>query len=276
MSSELKDSYVFPRDHVDNIRINLQHYLWVAQFGYLTHPKIPLNGAHLKIADVGTGTGAWLMDLGSRLPESTQLSGLDISSDALPPDEWLPPNMTFRKWNIKDDVPEDLVGQYDIVHVRNFVYVLQDDEIPRVLDSLVKLMKPGGYLQWGEVDPTSYRITKTKPGNRVEELDRLMKLALSSNTRLTPTWVTILGTIFQEGGLEGIECDVREAPPPHINLAVHECSLLIPELLMRATENKELAQRLADTMRQALEQTREGAAWTFTRLTVIGRKSNVV
>lgn len=80
------------------------------------------------------------MDLGSRLPESTQLSGLDISSDALPPDEWLPPNVTFRKWNIKDDVPEDLVGHYDVVHVRNFVYVLQDDEIPRVLDSLVKLM----------------------------------------------------------------------------------------------------------------------------------------
>lgn len=137
-------------------------------------------------------------------------------------------------------------------------------------------VEPDGYLQWGEVDPASYRITKTKPGNRVEELDQLMKLALSSNTRLTPTWVGTLGTFFQEGGLEGIECDVREAPPPHINLAVHECSLLIPELLMRATENQELAQRLAETMRQALEQTREGAAWTFTRLTVIGRKSDAV
>ena len=39
-------------------RLNLQHYLWKDQTGYLLHPSIPLSGIeNLKIADVGTGTG---------------------------------------------------------------------------------------------------------------------------------------------------------------------------------------------------------------------------
>ena len=39
-------------------RLNLQHYLWKDQTGFLLHPTIPLDGrTDLKIADVGTGTG---------------------------------------------------------------------------------------------------------------------------------------------------------------------------------------------------------------------------
>lgn len=41
-----------------NARLNLQHYLWKDQTGFLLHPTIPLDGRpNLKIADVGTGTG---------------------------------------------------------------------------------------------------------------------------------------------------------------------------------------------------------------------------
>lgn len=74
--------YVLPRDYLDNnryvyfylmdfffihrrqlvtdlmiISINLQHYLWAELFGYLAHPAIPTQDPHLRIADVGTGTG---------------------------------------------------------------------------------------------------------------------------------------------------------------------------------------------------------------------------
>lgn len=80
------------------------------------------------------------MDLGSKLPSCTRLDGLDISPDALPPRQWLPPNVTFRQWNVKEDVPEDLVEQYDIVHIRNFVYVLRGEDVSRVLANLLKLL----------------------------------------------------------------------------------------------------------------------------------------
>lgn len=37
--------------------LNLMHYHWVKDFGYLIHPRIPTNDANLKVADIGSGTG---------------------------------------------------------------------------------------------------------------------------------------------------------------------------------------------------------------------------
>ena len=39
-------------------RLNLQHFLWKDQTGYLLHPSVRLSGIeNPKIADLGTGTG---------------------------------------------------------------------------------------------------------------------------------------------------------------------------------------------------------------------------
>ena len=83
----------------------------------------------------------WLTDLEARLPKSVQLDGLDISFHATPPPQWLPSNMTLRHWDIKTDVPKDLVEFYDIVHIRNFAFILQSDDIQRVLGNLMRLIR---------------------------------------------------------------------------------------------------------------------------------------
>lgn len=80
------------------------------------------------------------MDLSSRLPATVRLEGLDVSLKATPPTEWVPSNVAFREWDIKQEPPEDLVGQYDVVHVRLLVFVLLDDEILGVLQRLIKLL----------------------------------------------------------------------------------------------------------------------------------------
>ena len=54
-------------------RLNLQHYLWKDQIGYLLHPSIPLSEIeNPKIADVGTGTGYVQREL-NRSNQSCQL-----------------------------------------------------------------------------------------------------------------------------------------------------------------------------------------------------------
>ena len=93
-------------------RLNLQHYLWKQQQGYLIHPALPTRGEELKIADIGTGTGIWLLDLAESLPPSTQLHGFDINLTQCPPKPWLPTNVQMRKLDIFDDLPEDLYNQY--------------------------------------------------------------------------------------------------------------------------------------------------------------------
>ena len=42
----------------NELRLNIQHYMWKAVCGFNIHPSIPVTRDHrLKIADVGTGTG---------------------------------------------------------------------------------------------------------------------------------------------------------------------------------------------------------------------------
>ena len=81
-----------------------------------------------------------MTDLARRLPASVQLDALDISFDSTPPPEWLPSNMQTIQWDVKDDVPEELVGVYDIVHIRLFIFVLLEAEVQPVLERLLKLL----------------------------------------------------------------------------------------------------------------------------------------
>ncbi|KAL8782129.1 MAG: hypothetical protein Q9213_005663 [Squamulea squamosa] len=279
--------YVFTRDYVDNNRINLQHYLWTELFGYHIHPKISTKDPHLKIADIGTGTALvkgggmasqsshisriWITDLSARLPQSVRLDGLDISSHAVPTPTWLPSNVTIRHWDVKAKVPDDLVRYYDIVHIRNFSFVLPNDEVQSVCENLIKLIKPGGYLQWAEPDVASFRIEKAHPAAETKALTQLLELSQGQDARLSPTWVPHLATTFTKGGLVDVESDVRDAPQ-HLALAMHECNLSIHELIARKTHNESVAKKLAGLMPDIASETRKGACWAFTRWTVIGRK----
>lgn len=79
--------------------------------------------------------------------KDAQLDGLDISFDAAPPTHILPPGVTLRHWDIKGNVPEDLVGVYDIVNVRFLAYVILNDEVPGVVEKLFSLLsKSRSYL----------------------------------------------------------------------------------------------------------------------------------
>ncbi|PIG79501.1 hypothetical protein AARAC_000345 [Aspergillus arachidicola] len=93
-------------------------------------------------------------NLSHRLPPSAQLDGFDISFEAVPPQEWLPPNMKLIHWDSKTDVLKEAEGKYDVMHLRHFLFVLLAEEIKSTLEKLLKLLKPGGYLQWSEVDMT--------------------------------------------------------------------------------------------------------------------------
>ncbi|KUI58307.1 hypothetical protein VP1G_05593 [Cytospora mali] len=90
------DDYVFTRDILDNNRINYMHTLWTKIFGYVVHPKIPIDKPDLRVADVGTGTGIWLFGVRELIPRSARLEGFDISFNAAPPAETLPSNVAFR------------------------------------------------------------------------------------------------------------------------------------------------------------------------------------
>ncbi|VUC37233.1 unnamed protein product [Clonostachys rosea] len=252
------DNYVFTRDFLDNNRQD-----------------------DLCVADVGTGTGqhgsVWLFDVREKLAPTARLVGLDISFDATPPVQTLPSNVTLRHWSVKEDVPEDLIGVFDIVHVRFFSFVLLVDDVPSVIDRLYKMLKgsqcvePGGYLQWGDPDVESIRIDKANAEAKTESLAEMFKLLAVQDPRLKPTWVTNLPDLFSAAGFVDIEVDKNDCPP-HWAYLLHECGLMIHELIYRKTKNEKMQQELGRLLPLAVEETRTGAYVTAVRWTVVGKK----
>jgi hypothetical protein len=172
----------------------------------------------------------WLTDLVDKLPATVQLDGLDISFDATPPRDWLPPNMSLHHWDITAEVPDHLLGVYDVVHVRHFAFVLRQSNLKTVLDNLLKLLsmpsnfynsccsnrcfiEPGGYLQWTDIDVSSLRVEKTHPDAEVDAQIKLMSLFQENDARLHSSWVPSLSPLLKHGGFTNVESDVKEAPP---------------------------------------------------------------
>jgi hypothetical protein len=118
---------------------------------------------------------------------------------------------------------------------------------------------------------SSFRIEKMRPDNKVEALTRLLRLSQTQDARLKPTWVPKLTESFSQAGLEEVESDLREAKP-HLALALHECGLMIPELIARKTQNEQVAQGIKELLPKVAEETRAGSCWAFTRWNVVGRK----
>jgi chemotaxis methyl-accepting protein methylase len=74
--------------------------------------------------------------------------GFDITSEHYPHKAWLPNNVSLHVWDVHTAVPEEYSGVYDVVHIRAFTSCIVSNKVEPVLEKLLKLLKPGGYLQW--------------------------------------------------------------------------------------------------------------------------------
>ncbi|KAL8784507.1 MAG: hypothetical protein Q9195_009017 [Heterodermia aff. obscurata] len=78
--------------------------------------------------------------------------GFDISDAQYPPASWYGSKTTLSTLDIFKPLPEELVGKYDVVHLRFFMTVAKDSDVGLALRNLEKMLKPGGHLQWVERD----------------------------------------------------------------------------------------------------------------------------
>lgn len=146
--------------------------------------------------------------------------------------------------------------------------------MPGVVANVVTLLKPSGYVQWGEVDMTSWRVEKTKSDCKTAALEELFKTFQAQDTRSNPTWSPKLADQLRAAGLEVVESDIRDMAP-HLELATQECNLLLPDQVMRKAKREKSSEAalLEELLPEVAAEVREGAFWAFTRHTIIGRKS---
>ena len=82
----------------------------------------------------------FLAELASELPTTAVLDGFDISAGQYPPLNWYPKNVTLSTLDIFQPVPEELKGKYDVVHLRFFMCVANDDDVQVVVNHLAEML----------------------------------------------------------------------------------------------------------------------------------------
>ncbi|KAH7304167.1 methyltransferase SirN-like protein [Stachybotrys elegans] len=112
---------------------------------------LDLSQPGLQILDSGTADGLWLREIQPLLVEPYSLRGFDIMPSFFPSET--PPHTTLEIHDITEPWPEQLHGQFDLVHQRaTLLGGGMKSSARECVRLLVKLVKPGGWIQLGEND----------------------------------------------------------------------------------------------------------------------------
>jgi len=135
--------YNFPNDEIEQEREDMKH----AMVKLLCNQKLnfaPLGEWPQQILDMGTGTGAWAIEMGDRYPSATVL-GVDLSP--IQP-EWVPPNVKFEV----DDVESPWLypaNHFDYIHSRHTVMAIKDWGV--LFQRAFQHLKAGGWIELQEI-----------------------------------------------------------------------------------------------------------------------------
>ncbi|GKT63162.1 methyltransferase domain-containing protein [Colletotrichum tofieldiae] len=159
-------------------RLEYNHYnIWLPLCGGLCPPHIleylrQLPSPH--VAEIATGTGVWLKDMAKQLPVSAMLRGIDMDSTKFPRASELPPNCSMMQHNALRPFPEQMLGTFDMVHVRLLRLGLKKEDWETLAHNIFALLRPGGYLHWEEVADSSWKCIP--PSRAFDEWKRIETL----------------------------------------------------------------------------------------------------
>ncbi|KAI2790288.1 hypothetical protein POX_d05797 [Penicillium oxalicum] len=270
--------YLLVRDAAEKERLEMQFRLWQSHLGYLLHPTIEQH-EHMRIADVGTGTGAWLRELAAVVPETCQLDGFDISDDLFYKSLTQRTNLSFHLQNVLQPFPEEFVGKYDVVNVRLLAVALSSNEWPTAVRNVVALLRPGGHLQWSDCAPQGC-VVKAPPGVTPTRAIRMMEVFYKTLDSLgkTPEIHNLLG-IFQKSELVSCKMETIELDKPEmrdeLNLTITNVMAhgLTASFRLHKLEDIQSEQQIADLRDGVLEDLRTiGCYFSYSFYLVIGQK----
>ncbi|PWY84799.1 S-adenosyl-L-methionine-dependent methyltransferase [Aspergillus heteromorphus CBS 117.55] len=263
--------YTLHRNYTSSARLNAQHLLWKEALGYNLHPCIDLpRDQPVRVADIGTGTGIWMMDVKRDYP-AARIDGFDVSFAQCPPAEWLPDGVNLRPLDLYEPLPAELEGVYDVVHLRLFFVVIRNDDPVPVFRNLLRMLKPGGWLQWSEHNYESWSV-QSVAGVSTPALDEMM--ALMKATGLG-RWVPGLSNVFAQHGMAEVRKELHPCIP-HTRVYWSQLQFNSNEeysyLAMDNSSPDAAGPKLRSLIHQAAEECRRGAGFDFTIEVTLGRK----
>ncbi|KAI1114789.1 S-adenosyl-L-methionine-dependent methyltransferase [Nemania sp. NC0429] len=266
-----------------------QHFFTTKILGFLLHPNIPATSPTLKIADIGTGTGVWLLDIAKSLPSTSQLTGFDLTPSTFPPPETWPPNVSFKTQDMFLPFPASEIGTYDVVAVRFVSSAATRAEWSRAIENLVKLLKPGGWLQW--IDSCNFALYNSVAGTSraacQEIYDGLEPFRSSKDDVVIGLMMrepgnVRRGDVFRELGLVDVHEDVFSTDrlqDPELRLRdkgtrnVLACFLGCLEELVGVEGSGWSKERIQRVKEEAMREVDNGVYHTLDQVCIVGRKA---
>ncbi|KAK4651758.1 hypothetical protein QC762_0095990 [Podospora pseudocomata] len=220
----------------------------------------------------------WLVDLARYLPASARIDGFDIDLTQCPPKEWLPPNVSVHNLDCLAPLPDRLVGRYDIVHIQLFHLAVHSNDPAPIIKNLVKLLKPGGWISWGEIDYSRWKIVRTKEGKNITDnltplLEMIGTLGGTKPNWTTDDWPVRLPEFFEQNGLVNITTDNRPFPLELLPFQLDTALMASEEVSYKALDH--IAGDLGSCCRELITRVfrdRQKLAYNVGRLTVIGQR----
>ncbi len=198
--------YVLPRDVEEMNRLDFQHY--VLRQAFNGNFLVPVENP-TAILDVGTGTGRWAREVAAVFPAANVL-GLDLNTP--PVDEkagaggevMRPPNYAFVPGNILEGLPF-ADASFDFVHMRLLVLALPHDRWPFVANELIRVTRPGGWVESVEV------IADERGGPAIDQIMGWVA-AMLQRRGIDIADGSRVGTLLQAQGLVNVSSRRVEVP----------------------------------------------------------------
>lgn len=140
--------YLLPKDVLEDRRLNYQHHVLYKTIS--NHYLAPISPITATILDVGTGTGIWPGEMATLFPQA-RIIGVDVALTSLPTP--LPANCLFAQANVLKGLPFP-DEQFDFTHQRLLVAAIPALHWPVVVRELVRVTRPGGWIEMLEVGDT--------------------------------------------------------------------------------------------------------------------------
>lgn len=81
-----------------------------------------------------------MVDLARELPPTTTLHGFDIDLGQCPPADSFPPNVQLSQWDMFSPPPPELIGTFDVIHIRLVTLVIKDNDPTTVIANVAQLL----------------------------------------------------------------------------------------------------------------------------------------
>jgi hypothetical protein len=207
---------------------------------------------------------------------AAEVIGIDISNAQFPAPRTCPENCSFYILDMMQPVDQDYKGCFDVINVRLLAGSLEGKDFTPIIDNLLQMLKPNGWIQWLDISSPVIRAYDYRAPSAIPE----WRLPSSITTQLplfikSVEWFDKLPALLKQRGFMDIER--YECPPKESTLKYEADNTALVMMELRQSHpgvEPAAAQKFNDAIAEMLVEIQDGRLFSTVLQTTIGRKAH--